>query len=914
MLLKPYQKQIIDDLARYFEILREKGNIAVAFNEFWQKHPRTAITPMFGEAVEPYKNNVPNVPHVCIKVPTAGGKTFIAANALNTIFSAFDNSRPKTVVWLVPSNSILEQTIRNFSNPKHPYREQLNTDFANKVEVFDKKMLLQGAGFNCTSVHENLTLCILSFDSLRARKAEDRKVNDENGNLQSFANRVEEDEVSVMSVLRSLNPVVIVDESHNAESELSVEMLKNLNPSFILDLTATPRKNSNIISFTSALELKKENMVKLPVIVYNHRKKEDVVSSALELRMRLEMAAEAARKNGASYIRPIVLFQAEPKTKNDNTTFEKVKSMLLELKIPEEQIKIKTADKNELQNVDLMSADCPVRYIITVNALKEGWDCPFAYILASLADRSSSVDVEQILGRVLRLPNVCKNENAMLNMSYVFTASAKFSETLDSIVKGLNRAGFSSKDYRQVEIAESGLQENDAATSVNGTANATENSLPLQSESTNNSDDFDVTKIFWKPTPVFGGNVEEKSAGHAYIANATSTGAAINADSSASVPAVPNSPAESAASFAEQNPIIAEITKQAIAENQKLENQVAANAKSPLTPSEVSKQVKTYDIKEIFKDSCASLKLPQFYYKLSHPSDFFNLESEPFEKDMLLKNFPLKNADTNIDFQNVELDIRRIDLDETQKDFTPTIFNMDKPSQNLIIEWITNVKDLDKKRKLCAENLRSWIGNMYPIPDPDIIEYINRVLQNFTDADLNNMLNTQSLYANKIKQKINELSAKYIENEFDKALDQDKIELKPTYEIPEKLNLSTVGKPLPKTLHECEENVNGFEEEVINAVANMENVEFWTRNREKKDFCINGFINHYPDFIIKTKKGKIILLETKGDHLDAEKKIKLGNLWASKAGNQFRYCLVYKERRVEHAYTKDEFLELIREL
>lgn len=901
MLLKPYQKQIIDDLARYLEILREKGNIAVAFNEFWQKHPRTAITPMFGEAVEPYKNNVPNVPHVCIKVPTAGGKTFIAANALNTIFSAFDNSRPKTVVWLVPSNSILEQTIRNFSNPKHPYREQLNTDFANKVEVFDKKMLLQGAGFNCTSVHENLTLCILSFDSLRARKAEDRKVNDENGNLQSFANRVEEDEVSVMSVLRSLNPVVIVDESHNAESELSVEMLKNLNPSFILDLTATPRKNSNIISFTSALELKKENMVKLPVIVYNHRKKEDVVSSALELRMRLEMAAEAARKNGASYIRPIVLFQAEPKTKNDNTTFEKVKSMLLELKIPEEQIKIKTADKNELQNVDLMSADCPVRYIITVNALKEGWDCPFAYILASLADRSSSVDVEQILGRVLRLPNVRKNENAMLNMSYVFTASAKFSETLDSIVKGLNRAGFSSKDYRQVEIAEVESSENEGGAVANDTGE-TEASHAAE---VNNPDDFDVTKIFWNPTLVQGGTLREHSVQYNAASVSVNTPEAVTPNASAEI---------IAASFAEQNPIIAEITKQAIAENQKLENQVAANAKSPLTPSEVSKQVKTYDIKEIFKDSCASLKLPQFYYKLSHPSDFFNLESEPFEKDMLLKNFPLKNADTNIDFQNVELDIRRIDLDETQKDFTPTIFNVDKQKQNQIIEWLTNVNDLNTKRDLCAKRLRDWIGNMYPIPDPDIIEYINRVLQNFTDADLNNMLNTQSLYANKIKQKINELSAKYIENEFDKALDQDKIELKPTYEIPEKLNLSTVGKPLPKTLHECEENVNGFEEEVINVVANMENVEFWTRNREKKDFCINGFINHYPDFIIKTKKGKIILLETKGDHLDAEKKIKLGNLWASKAGNQFRYCLVYRERRVEHAYTKDEFLELIRAL
>ena len=66
-----------------------------------------------------------------------------------------------------------------------------------------------------------------------------------------------------------------------------------------------------------------------------------------------------------------------------------------------------------------MSKDCPVRFIITVNALKEGWDCPFAYILASLADKSSAVDVEQILGRVLRQPYVSKHQTQLLNLSFV---------------------------------------------------------------------------------------------------------------------------------------------------------------------------------------------------------------------------------------------------------------------------------------------------------------------------------------------------------------------------------------------------------------------------------------------------------------------------------------------------------------
>lgn len=879
MILKPYQKQIIDDLARYLEILEKCRNTKTAFDEFWKNHPRTAIVPAPGEAVEPYKNNVPGVPHVCIKVPTAGGKTFIAANALRVIFNAFERSRPRTVVWLVPSNSILEQTLRNFGDPRHPYREQLNADFANKVEVLDKKMLLQGVNFNRSSVGENLTLCVLGFDSLRARKKEDRKVYEENGNLQSFACRTFGEEISVMSVLRSLHPVVIVDESHNAESELSVEMLKNLNPSFILDLTATPRGNSNIISFTSALELKKENMVKLPVIVYNHHRKEDVVGSALELRARLEASAEAARKKGAPYIRPIVLFQAEPKTKGDNATFEKVKSMLLQLKIPEEQIRIKTADRNELLGVDLMSPECPVRYIVTVNALKEGWDCPFAYILASLADRSSNVDVEQILGRVLRLPNVRKNENPMLNMSYVFTASARFSETLDSIVKGLNRAGFSRNDYRLLENI--GANE-DVGLATQATSDVAPQSVLQETFSENenssapgtNENGFDVSEIFWKP-------------GEASCAAVSSSN--------------------------DENSVMAEIARQALEENSKLSRQIAESANVPALPSEVKSQVKRYTIRECFKEAALAVVLPKFFYDFSLKNDLFHLESEPFEKDMLLKRFPLRNADTNIDFQNVELEIRRIDLDETQRDFTPAIFSVDKQRQEEIIHWLMNIDDLERKRDLCAKRLRDWIGDMYPIPDKDIVEYIKRVLSDFSDADLDAMLNSQLLYANKIKQKIGELAAGYMESEFGKALDQDKISLKPAYRFADKINLGEKGAPFPKSLYECEEKVNGFEEEVIAAVAGLENVAFWTRNRERKDFCINGFINHYPDFIVKTKNGKIVLLETKGDHLDAEKKIKLGKLWERFAGNAFRYALVYRERKVEGAYTKDEFLLALKE-
>ena len=71
-----------------------------------------------------------------------------------------------------------------------------------------------------------------------------------------------------------------------------------------------------------------------------------------------------------------------------------------------------------------------------------------------MANRTSSVDVEQILGRVLRLPYTKSNKKDVLNLSYVITSASDFYGTLDNVVAGLNNAGFSSKDYRVGELTD----------------------------------------------------------------------------------------------------------------------------------------------------------------------------------------------------------------------------------------------------------------------------------------------------------------------------------------------------------------------------------------------------------------------------------------------------------------------------
>ena len=454
MELKSYQNAVMRDLSAYLSILDQCSNIDKAWRQFWKDKDIAVGT----GGVPGYNEAIKGVPHICMKVPTGGGKTFMACASVKRIFDELPKSKPQVVVWLVPSDSILTQTITNLSNPAHPYRQRLNADFSGRVGVYTKEMLLNAQNFSPDIVTRQLTVCVLSYGSLRidSKKKDVRKVYQENGNLLRFAQYFKDDsalladtpDTALIQILRHLSPVVIVDESHNAASDLSVKMLENLSPSFILDLTATPRKNSNILSYVDARELKKENMVKLPVIVYNRQSKNDVIVDAINLRDILERQAIQEEQNGGEYIRPIVLFQAQPKTSEQSKTFEDLKKVLVDYGIPEEQIAIKTSKVDTIGRTNLMSRDCSIRYIITVNALKEGWDCPFAYILATIANKSSKVDVEQILGRILRQPYAKKHSDNLLNTSFVLTCSNDFRDTLEGIIKGLNSAGFSRRDYR----------------------------------------------------------------------------------------------------------------------------------------------------------------------------------------------------------------------------------------------------------------------------------------------------------------------------------------------------------------------------------------------------------------------------------------------------------------------------------
>ena len=353
MELKKYQKRVIDDLNDYLNFLASTQSLSRAYSEYWEARHVTVGSK--ASPVQEYQNTIPSVPNICYKVPTGGGKTFLAAASVKPIFDYLPSNAARVLVWLVPSEAILTQTLQSLKDPHHPYRRRLNTDFGGRVEVYSKDELLAGQSFSPTIIADQLSVMVLSYDSLRSKKKDGRKVYQENGNLTSFSTFLGSPERpienaaegSLAQYINQLNPVVIVDESHHATSSLSREMLTNLNPSFILDLTATPKEGANVISYVSASELKLENMVKLPVVAYNRTSKEEVITDAIDLRCSLEKIAKEAQKQGGRYIRPIVLFQAEPRHKEDVTSFEKLREKLIAAGIPKEEIAIKTEGRAE---------------------------------------------------------------------------------------------------------------------------------------------------------------------------------------------------------------------------------------------------------------------------------------------------------------------------------------------------------------------------------------------------------------------------------------------------------------------------------------------------------------------------------------------------------------------------------------
>ena len=472
--LKTYQRQSLD-----------------AFRTFLRDVPTMGADFAFYKATKlPYRNApaiADGTPYVCLRVPTGGGKTILASHAVGAASREFMQAQNPVVLWLVPSTPILDQTVAALKNLDHPYRAALAKDFGRNVTIMTKAEALAISRADAEGGACIIVSTIQSFrreDENGKENPEGVKVYADNGSLMDHFSGLSEAQrealfmvdgtsrpvASLANILRLHRPMIIVDEAHNARTALSFDTLARFRPSLILELTATPQTEhapskdkyaSNILHSVSAAELKAEEMIKMPIRLTTDRDWRKTIGAACDCQAMLEEAANAEQRETGEYIRPLVLFQSQSASKTDphRLTWEVIEKHLIEDRgIAPERIAVHTGPRKDLDGIKIEADDCPVRFVITQQKLKEGWDCPFAYIFCSVAEQASTTAVEQILGRVLRLPKAQWKKRDALNQAYAFVASNSFDETAAQLRDGLvEGAGFNRLEAEQLVSAQGAL-------------------------------------------------------------------------------------------------------------------------------------------------------------------------------------------------------------------------------------------------------------------------------------------------------------------------------------------------------------------------------------------------------------------------------------------------------------------------
>ena len=474
MKLKTYQLSAIDVLERFLKKCRIIG-VSAAYEAITND---SEIAERLGKMRNKYVNwnSIEDIPRVCIKIPTGGGKTIVAAHAIRVVANTWCEREYPVVLWFCPSETIRRQTSEALKNPRHPYRMVLNEQFSGSAIIFDIE-----DKFHVKPADMESAACIIvsTIQAFRQRQTDKYNVYKDSEYLEPHFIRsktnahdgMEKKECgsrvkySFANLLFQHRPIVIVDEAHNVISDLSQELLGRINPSAIVELTATPRLNNNTVYNVRASELKKEEMIKLPIELREHLGWEHAIDEAITKRAELEEVA----KGESEYLRPILLFQAQDRSNEVNVTVDVLHSHLVEtLGLPPHEIATVTGEQKELDGIDIFDRSCPIKYIITVEALKEGWDCSFAYVLCSLANVQSNTAVEQLLGRVMRMPYAKNRKAAALNKAYAYVLSKSFGDAASSLVRKLGNKGFDETEAAaSIELKQSELWDLLSRTEIN---------------------------------------------------------------------------------------------------------------------------------------------------------------------------------------------------------------------------------------------------------------------------------------------------------------------------------------------------------------------------------------------------------------------------------------------------------------
>jgi type III restriction enzyme len=865
MELKDYQKRTMKRLGLFLAQARVEGP-AKAFEVTAQPDAEDVVAayrPIPDETGQPVPGLV-DVPYVCLRIPTGGGKTVMGAHIVKQAAEVFLERSLPLVLWLVPSKLIKTQTLEAFRNPRHPYRQELDANFGvGKVAVFD---IADNGQIRPQDMAENLCLVIGTMASARVGDTEIRDFYADKEDLEPHFLKVSDltglemkegsdrPKYSFANLLKLHRPLVITDEAHNANTDLSYQVYDRLTPSLIVELTATPdMASSNVLVRVSASELKAEHMIKLPVVLKEHIDGwEECLQAALQRRAYL---ATLAPGEAPDYLRPILLIQAE--NKNMTATVETVHKHLVENEqIPADQIVIATGDQRGLDNVDLFDPACPVNIIITKDALKEGWDCSFAYVLCSLTQQRSGTAIEQLLGRVLRMPYARKRTQDELNRAYSHVVSASFGQVAQELTDDLEKMGFNPVEAQQAITPALDLKNGSATATIYAQPTLTL-VLPKEPDLTN-IPAGDRDKVLVEPN-------EEK------------TGFIITVKGQ-----------------------VDDATQEAIVET--LPKRLQAEAAKRLTHH----NVRAAAVRETPAQKQIAFEVPRLMFiqgtlALEVSADLF-LDLNGWS----INDYP---ADLTSFRYNEQSKTFLVDIDGDEMGWAPVAEPQVAYMQGLAGQWS------DKE-------LVDFLDRRVRVPDitqPELVEWIRKgVAQLFQRGfDLAQVVRGKYVIARKLDEQIEKGRTKASEKNYQTTLFANDAPVEANFEHAFKFdpNAYPMRYPcearykwqkhyyaIPGDLpHKRKDGQLAEEFNCAIALDMLDEVEFWVRNLvHNTQFSIpTATGRHFPDFVAKLKDGRLLVVEYKGgdrvSNDDSKAKAQMGHLWQKASKGKGIYLMATKK-------------------
>ena len=482
MILKDYQQRALATVRRYVEVVAEAREKGTGIREFdpaydwaraaWERCVRDGVVGNL--AYRPRQNGLGEpLRTLCLKIPTGGGKTLLATKVVDMVNTYYRRRQTGLVLWIVPTTQIYNQTLAALKDRDHPYRQQLDVASAGRTTILEKS-----SSFGPRDVGEGLCVLMLMLPSANRQTKEQLRIFRDSGGFAAFFPSDEDVaaheallrrvpnldtfgvegfwgsyvKTSLGNTLRLLEPLIVLDEGHKAYSVNAKKTLEGFNPCMIVELSATPPREANVLVDIRGRELHAEEMIKLDLHIRNRANAswQDTLLSSIEHRARLEQDANDNQARTGVYIRPICLIQVERTGRDQRRPgvvhADDVREYLLRHpKVREEFIAVKTSQRDELKDIDhvggLLSPECPIRFIITKQALQEGWDCAFAYVLTILTNPSSRSALTQLVGRILRQPYARKTGNPALDECYVFCFQRRGNDLLEEVRRGFGLEG-----------------------------------------------------------------------------------------------------------------------------------------------------------------------------------------------------------------------------------------------------------------------------------------------------------------------------------------------------------------------------------------------------------------------------------------------------------------------------------------